>query len=556
MSQTIPGDFSLDRATALLKAGQAAEALALLSEAAARFPRHAAITGRIGDALHTLGRLDEAVVAYRSALDLDARLVESWYGLGCAELARRHYGAAAAALGRTVALDPKAAGAACNFGKALFELGRVEAALVQFRNAVAGGDAEIAAIAGRSIATVIPGADSADHAQVLAARQDWARREATALPAPPPRPRPRAPGERLRIGYLSAFFGARNWMKPVFGLINRHDRSRFDVHMFSDGGAPAPAAGYAEVDTDTIHDLRGVDNARAAAIIAAVGIDVLVDLNGYSFPQRLPLLMLRPAPVIVGWFNMFATTGLAACDWLVGDDAVIRPEEERHYVERIHRLPGSYLAFDVRYPVPPVVPPPSVAAGVITFGCLGSQYKLTDRVLAAWGRILRAVPTARLWLRNGTLNDETTRADLTERLAGEGVEAARLVLEGGGEHFDFLKSYDHIDIALDTFPYNGGTTTTEALWQGVPVLSFDGDRWASRTSRSLLLAAGLDDWVAADEAGYVARAIALARDPTTPAMLAALRAALRARLAASPVCDCAALCREMESFYRRIAFAA
>jgi len=148
------------------------------------------------------------------------------------------------------------------------------------------------------------------------------------------------------------------------------------------------------------------------------------------------------------------------------------------------------------------------------------------------------------------LEDTSTRADLLDRLARHGVDAARVTLEGHAEHFDFLRAYDRIDIALDKFPYNGGTTTTEALWQGVPVLAFNGDRWAARTSRSLLLAAGLQDWVLPDAEGYVQRAIALAADPTTPARLATLRGELRDRLRAAPVCDCVGMCRAMEAFYQ------
>ena len=175
-------------------------------------------------------------------------------------------------------------------------------------------------------------------------------------------------------------------MKPVFAVINRHDRAAFTIKMFSDGAPPSAESGYADHDDDEIHDLTGVSNDRAARIIAAVGVDILVDLNGYSAQERLPMLMQRPAKTQIGWFNMFATTGMDAFDWLVGDDSTILAGEEMFYNERIFRVPGSYLAFDVRYPVPDVAPPPSLAdGGAITFGCLGSHYKMTDGVLAAWG---------------------------------------------------------------------------------------------------------------------------------------------------------------------------
>jgi predicted O-linked N-acetylglucosamine transferase (SPINDLY family) len=256
------------------------------------------------------------------------------------------------------------------------------------------------------------------------------------------------------------------------------------------------------------------------------------------------MLMQRPAATQIGWFNMFATTGMDAFDWLVGDGSVIRAEEEAFYSERIFRVPGSYLAFEVRYPVPEIAPPPSLAnGGAITFGCLGSHYKMTDSVLAAWAAILHGAPTSRLYVKNGALEDESTRLDFVKRLAALGIAPDRITLSGRSEHFAFLDAYRHVDIALDTFPYNGGTTTSEALWQGVPVLSFQGDRWASRTSASLLNAAGLQDWLMPDRESYMHQAIALADNPPD-------LTALRQRWSAgSPE----TLCRSLEAFYQNCA---
>jgi protein O-GlcNAc transferase len=472
---------------------------------------------------------------------------EAWHDLGRRYLERGEYGAALAALRQAATLTTDPGVLDHDLGRSLFALGHVDAAVESFRRATRADDAALREAALRSIAIIIPGAPQADHRAVLAARRDWAPRSTS------PRRSAAHHGTKLRIGYVSAYFGSRNWMKPVWGLINHHDRTRFEVHMFADRTDPTADSGYRDAELDVIHAVHGVENIRLAKIIADAGIDILVDLNGYSFADRLGLFALRPAPVIVGWFNMFATTGMVAFDWLVGDVNVIRLDEQEHYVERIHHLPGSYLAFDVLYTVPPVAPTPAMATGYITFGCLGSQHKLTDAVLTAWGCILRAVPTARLYLRNATLEDASSRDDLLARLDHEGIDAARVTLAGRAEHLEFLRSYDRIDIALDTFPYNGGTTTAEALWQGVPVLTFDGDRWASRTSRSILLAAGLTDWVMADVAQYVQRAVVLANDPETPRMLAALRAGMRDRLRSSAACDTAALCRAMERFYQQIA---
>jgi protein O-GlcNAc transferase len=505
---------------------------------------------RRADGLHEARRLEPAAAEYRAAVALDTTLFEGWYGLGCCLLASRAHGAAAVALHRAVALRDDADGARCNLAEALFQLGRVDEAVRHYEVGASSRNAEVAQVSMDALACIVPGAMSVDNAGVLALRRQWA---ATQRVRPVAAARGEAETRKLRIGYVSAFFGDRNWMKPVFGVINQHDRSRFEIHMLSDGGDPSERSGYVDRDEDRIWQINSLGNEELAGHIVAAGIDVLVDLNGYSAQRRLPLFMHRPARCQIGWFNMFATTGLAAFDWLIGDTAVLPPGEEAFYCERLHRVPGSYLAFDVRYPVPDVVAPPCADDGFVTFGCLASNYKLTDATLEVWARILRAVPSARMLLKNSRLGDLSNRDDLLGRFARLGIEPARLTLEGPEEHFDFLRAYGRIDVALDPFPYNGGTTTTEALWQGVPVLCFNGHRWAGRTSRSLLLAAGLGDWVADDAVEHVAMAIELASAHGVAHRLSALRASMRERLRASAVCDCARLCRDLEALYQRAA---
>lgn len=549
--RTPPPSVILAAADKLIAAGELERAWKLLSAGQRTHNTHAGLARRLGDVLQASGRLEEATTAYEYAAHLDPSSADAWFGAGCAYLARQAPGDAVKCLARAAALTPSAGPVHYNLAKARFSLGRVEQAMLSFAHAEALGR-DAGRLATESIACVIPGSPKADHLAVLDARRLWALAAAKGLDRMTPPATP-ATGRKLRIGYVSSFFDQANWMKPVFGMINRHDRNAFDIYMLATGGPPSPASGYREWESDFVFDLSDASNAEAAGAIAEAGIDVLVDLNGYSDQDRLGVMMHRPAPHIVGWFNMFATTGIEAFDWIVGDDAVTRTGEARFHTERIHRLPGSYLAFEVLYDVPDVAPPPSLTAGgAICFGYLGSQYKLTDGVLTAWGRILRGAPKATLFIKNGDLGDTSTREDLTARLKGLGVDPARVTLEGRSPHFEFLDAYRKVDIALDTFPYNGGTTTTEALWQGVPVLSFDGDRWASRTSKSLLLAANMADWVMPDLDGYVTRAIALANDPATPAHLAAARAGMRDHLRASAACDTETLCRSLEAFYRTL----
>jgi predicted O-linked N-acetylglucosamine transferase (SPINDLY family) len=183
---------------------------------------------------------------------------------------------------------------------------------------------------------------------------------------------------------------------------------------------------------------------------------------------------------------------------------------------------------------------------------LAPQYKITTEVVKAWSRILVANSRSRLILKNVVLGKPAARDFVRELFEGFGVPADRVDLEGPAEHFTFLERYQDIDVALDTFPYNGGTTTMEALWQGVPVLTFAGDRWAARISTSLLIEAGLSKFVADDIEAYVAQAIALADDAGTPARLAALRRTIRGRLRAASVCDVHSFARNVEKEYSRM----
>lgn len=544
----------IEATTRLLVRGKHAEALRILRAAAVRHPGNAAILARLADALLQGGVVAAAREAYRRALALDPMIFQAWYGSGITEFSLGAYAGATNCLRQAVTLRPRDADARFHLGKSLFQMGQVDAAIDEFQRVIRSGNAELRRGALRQIAVIIAGSPLCGNEAIFKARQTWARIEEKHER----RPRGfttehKSSPEKLRIGYVSSFFHHRNWMKPVWGVINQHDRSKFEIHLFADRGSPSAEAGYEANPRDRAHVITGLSNEEAAAKISAAGIDVLVDLNGYSAPERLSLYMRKPAPAIAAWFNMYATSGIRAFGYIIGDASVIPPEEEQFYNERVLRVSATYLAFSVPYSVPPVVPPPCLRTGKVTFGCLAPQYKITNEAVTAWTQILKAAPRATLLLKSTCLDDKASRAAIVAQFTERGIARARLLLEGSAEHYEFLQAYDRIDIALDTFPYNGGTTTMEALWQGVPVLAFNGDRWAGRISLSLLVAAGLGNWVEDSLEGYVERAIGLANSSGTAERLASLRSGMREQLLASRACDTAALCRELEAHYLRIA---
>jgi predicted O-linked N-acetylglucosamine transferase (SPINDLY family) len=329
--------------------------------------------------------------------------------------------------------------------------------------------------------------------------------------------------------------------------LNHQDRTHFEVHLFADCST-TDLPGNRLQEGDRVHAIEALDTADAARCIDEAALDVLVDLNAYSAPRRLPLYLGRRAPRVVAWFNMYATSGLPGIDVIVGDQSVVLPGEEVWFSERVERLQLSYLAFIPDSAAPPVVASPCTHAP-FSFGSLSSQYKLNDAVVDTWSRILTRAPGSRLLLGNADLRSPCNREHLLARFAERGVDAGRLTWLPPAAHAAFLRHYDLIDLALDPFPYAGGTTTTEALWQGVPVLTLRGDRWAARTSASLLDSAGLARFACQDVERYVDAAVRLATDASARAELADLRPRMREQLRASRVCDCASLARGMERVY-------
>jgi predicted O-linked N-acetylglucosamine transferase (SPINDLY family) len=530
--------------------GRNVEAISLLEGALARSPFAAPLHGRLADALHAQGVLPRAIETYHKTVAMAPTSAGAWWGLGCAQASLGDHAVAVESFQRLLELQPENGMALHNLGKSLFELGEVDSAIHAFRKAVDHLAPEMQGLPLGNIAIAIPGSPTANNQDIIEARRNWATRCLSPAPVDKVFPgRLDDPLRPLRLAYLSAFFAKPNWMKPVWGLINHHDSDRFEIHVFSDGPEPDPQHGYHQVPRVRFHNVKGLSNADLARLIEALQIDLCIDLNAYSKPSRLPLFLLRPAPVQVAWFAMFATSGLDAFDYLVGDEHVIPSGEEVFYTEQVVRVPGCYMTFAVPYPVPEVAPAPCLERGYLTFGCLAPQYKITTRVVEAWSRILRESSGTRLVLKNYALAKPATR-DLVHRLfARFSIPAERVDLDGPAEHFTFLERYADIDVALDTFPYNGGTTTTEALWQGVPVVAFAGDRWAARISASLLREAGLPEYAALDLDGYVASAVTLARDPDAPARLDLLRRTMRERLRRAPVCNVRSFTREMERAY-------
>jgi predicted O-linked N-acetylglucosamine transferase (SPINDLY family) len=386
----------------------------------------------------------------------------------------------------------------------------------------------------RALCNNLPYRDGITGAELLAALRDCAGnlpRSAAGSFA-----NDRDPERRLTIGLLSGSFKTHpvGWL-TVAG-IETLDPEQFGVVCLAQNALPTdPIARRFRAAAQDWVEIDALDDVALATRARELGIDVLIDLGGYGDGARMPACAHRLAPVQVKWVGMQNhSTGLPEIDWFITDRWETPPELEPVYSERLLRLPDGYVCYSPPPYAPDVVPLPALANGHITFGCFNNLAKVTPHVIATWSEVLRRVPASRLVLKTHQFHDRPTAERVRAAFAAAGIPSEQIELRGSSPHRAFMAEYSQIDLVLDPFPYSGGLTTCEALWMGVPTVTLPGEIFASRHSMSHLCNVGLSDWVARDAQDYVALAAAKAAD--VPA-LAALRAGLRARTKASPLCD-------------------
>jgi len=495
--------------------------------------------------LMVLGRSDEAIEHYRVALGIRPDLPGIYANLGMALQQQGRMEEAVDAYRRGLALNPDEPATLCNLGGALQDLGRLDEARASFARALAlkPDYAEV-----HSNILVLANYDPAiDDAGLLEAHREFDRRVIAPLRRPDTYANERSPDRRLRIGYVSGDFCRHPVGYFIQPVLAAHDPDAIEAWCYSGRLIEDDLTARLRAQAHGWRSTIGVGDDALAAQIAADGIDVLVDLSGHTGGNRLPVFGRKPAPVQVAWLGYFNTTGVSTIDYVLMDEATVPEGAERWFTETVVRLPDGRFCYAPPEYAPAVAPMPARVRGSVTFGSFNNMSKVTPAVIELWAAVLRAVPDARLMLKWKSLADATECGRLRQAFAAHSIAPERLELRGRTPHAEMLAEYGEVDIGLDPFPFCGGLTSCEALWMGVPIVTLPGVRPVSRQTLGFLTQLGLGELAASGPERYVALAAELAGDLER---LASLRATMRARMAASSLCDGARFTRGLEAAYR------
>ncbi|MCK6454520.1 MAG: tetratricopeptide repeat protein [Alphaproteobacteria bacterium] len=527
---------------ALMALGRAAEAAASFRRAASLDRSDPAPLSNLGDALTTVGNLAAAEAVLEAALKLDPALAAAHLNLGNARRKRDRPADAIRSYRTATALAPDNPRAHGNLGLALAESGRIGEAVPSLERAVELAPGDPVAASNLCYALCYDAGRSPE--DVLARHRRWNDRFGPRGRKAPPPASP-DPGRRLRIGYVSPDFRSHPVGAMMAGPLTHHDRAGFQAICYSAVARPDAVTQRLQAAACDWRSVVGMNDEALAAAVRADAIDILVDLSGHMAGGRLAMFSLRPAPVQLGWAGYPFSSGSDALDAAIVDAHVAPDGAERLFSERLLRLPRVWTSY-----TPPAPLPEAGAAargGEIVFGSFNNPQKIDGATVALWARLVAALPRARLALKAPAFEDAAVRADFARRFAAAGLAPERLGFAGASAWEAHLAAMADCDVALDPLPYTGATTTIECLLMGTPVVTRAGEAYYRRHAVGMLEDVGIGDLVAADEAAYVARALALAEDG---ARRARLRRSLRGAMLAAPVSDAAGFTRALEDAYR------
>lgn len=505
--------------------------------------RHVEAHNNLALCLVQLKQPEEALIHYNKAIALAPDRAEAYNNLGNLLVSYWKLGEAAVFYRRAIEIKQDYAGAYSNLGRIANYEGRIDDAIALFMKAL-----EIQPdfrIAADNLLFILNNSDTHTPEQVSKEHFRLSSIYPVSTETPPKVNNCRK--GKTRVGYVSPDFKSHSVGFFIEPVLSSHSRDGFEIFCYDQVAVPDETTERIKNLGWTWRPVFGQSDRKVADMVRADGIDILVDLSGHSDGNRLGVFALRPAPIQVTWLGYPNTTGLKQIDFRLTDGLADPPGMTDHlYSERLVRLPRSFLCYAPPLSAPEVAPLP--AGTPFIFCCFNNYPKVSDTVLNLWARVLRAVPGSKLSLKSGQLGDSGVTARLTERFTALGIDPSRLILAGfEASREGHLQRYGTCHVALDTYPYSGTTTTCEALWMGVPVVTLAGATHATRVGVSILENVGLSELIALNADQYVDIAVALAKNP---AHLQEYRSSMRTRLRNSQLLDADAFTDDLERAYR------
>lgn len=492
-------------------------------------------------------RLDEAEEQYRKAIELVPDDCKTLSSLALVLIHKGRCREALALCEKVLAIDPCCAQVYGHYGNVMMQYGRPYEGIAYIRKALS---LEKNNNLHSSLLFALNLLPESSQREIFEESQAWGRRFTSHFFC-----RSRGhfnypdPERKLRIGYVSGDFRTHPVGYHLRPVLAAHDKSKVDVFLYNAfpncDAITEEFAGYA----DCYRDISLKPDEKVESIIREDGIDILVDLAGHTAFNRLMLFARRPAPIQVSWIGYFNTTGMEAMDYFLSDLITTPPEDDACFVEKVIRLPDIRFCYEPQSYAPEVAPLPSVHNQCVTFGSFNAIHKMLPDVVSLWSRVLLAVPGSRLLLKSKSFKDELVVDDFNDRFANHGITRDRIELRLPSPHAEMLAEYGDMDISLDTFPYNGGATTCESLWMGVPVVTLAGRTPIGRQTKAYLQTIGHPEWVAQTPDEFVEIAQRLAADSKT---LALIRSRLRLEMSESPVCDGKRFAHNLEATFRQM----
>ena len=533
--------------SALNAGGRFQDAADCYRRALALAPNRPEIHLNLSRTLASLNQMEESEAACRQAIALRPDYVDAINTLGARLMDQSRSTAAMECFRNALTLQPDHVLASNNLANALKEQGRLDEAILWYRKALELYPGLPAAHSNLLLTMEYhPGYDSATlYREHLA----WAARHAAPLEK---RIRDHHndpdPGRRLRVGYVSADWRRHSVASFMWPLLVEHDHQWFEIICYSDVRAADTMTEVLRKCADRWCDIAGWTDEQVAQRIVDDRVDLLVDLGGHTANNRLKLFARKPAPVQVSYLGDQSTTGLATIDYRLTDEHLDPPGlTEAYHTELLFRLPRTFACYRPEDRCPQVAPVPAMSRGWVTFGSFNKLEKISPQMLEFWGRIVATEPGWRLMIMAPGLEDAAIREYVRRVFTMQGGDARQLDLQASKPFMEYMAAHAQVDIVLDTFPFNGHTTTCHGLWMGVPIVTLAGDRYASRMGLSVLTNLRLKDLVATTPDQYVQLAVQLAQDGPR---LAELRRGMRDRMRGSPLMDERAFAREVEVAYR------